>query len=317
LIFFKCVEKVIEAYLRTHTDLPDHVVDVTSVQYDIWLVYIKLSQYMSEWRDEIDLAFQLTTDQIKDGAANIWGTDALPSVQYPVPYIFDPDIAAAGKTTGDISAIRQADPFDVSANLTFAGDKEQDLAENGTRSASSQLNKCLDRRLHELTGRPLPNMANWRVHSFEFIRRVPGGQEALGNPERNFNGLRFDDDGSLLPGNLTEGAIGRTARWLMVTSYEEPSYLQDLIFRVHESSSPYSKVATDVYRDDHPCGEAATNSDVFLFAFSIALVSTYAHSYWGPHVHLIKHRSRCPNLFHLFDIRLRLELVSLNERSLW
>jgi len=287
--FYACVEREVETYLRTQTDLPDSVTDVPDI-FEVSVMYSRMRQYLRDWRYALKMKNDITSDQsLIDLVRTLGGQDHLPYVLFPAPYLFDRGIAAPGKTTTELRFL-QVDPYEIGAKLEFAPEDAIPIDEDAATDPYAEHRNCtgantkdtglsltlknvLLRRLDELQGRPLPNMADWKFRSFEFgsdVLRAVGGVTF----DRSFKDLKFDEDsGGMLPGNLTEGIVGRSAEWLMVTPYYETSELQDLVFNVQDSSAPYSRVAADVYQDDNPCDEAATNSDVFLFAFSIALVS--------------------------------------------
>ncbi|CAB9526796.1 unknown protein [Seminavis robusta] len=196
------------------------------------------------------------------------------SVMYPAPYIFDRNIALWDKNSFTLPI--QATPFPLGADRAYSSlsdgastqcslDAHSDYkATTATVEAATSFKSALNRRFKERKGEPLTNIADWKYHNAGSADIFPEETVKLGS-------VAFDAEGNLLPGNLTKRTLGRTAKWLMVTPWLHDENLQNLVERSQQDEILYSKAATEVYDSDHPCDKTATNTDLFVFAISIAM----------------------------------------------
>lgn len=73
------------------------------------------------------------------------------------------------------------------------------------------------------------------------------------------------------PGNLTERRVGKTAEFLVVSNYPRDEGIQSMFKQqVEERASILSRSLEGGTAPDHPCGGAATNSDIFLYVLAMA-----------------------------------------------
>lgn len=231
--------------------------------------YAEMREYAREWRAFLKEKYGETSDGLEP--------DILRSqrfVRYPVPYIFDRNIAMYQKNSPFPAT--QVNPYSYGSAtkyLSSSEDNESTQCHEGhignfsaapVRAAAAFYNSLI-RRFEERNGTTQPLLSDWAISSTNIFTQPPSNLSSYDLK------VAFDDEGNLLPGNLTSRQLGRTAKWLMVVPWYNTVDLQDLIHGAQTSKSLFSKVTTEIYDGDNPCGDAATDTEIFLFVFSIVL----------------------------------------------
>lgn len=268
---YLCLQREIQAILDSNSiDLEASYWGTVSALH----AFVTGKDYITNWRAYLREKYDEISDEEIErdaglGVSNSSNADIRMklrrSIMYPVPYIFDRNIAAVDKNS--ITPPIHVNPFDIGSNTKYPDMSEalqnrcsrSEASTEATEFAARLFLAALVARNTERTGKPIDNVGKWKIK--DAINQNPGFEEKV----------TFDDDGNLLPGNLTEGVLGRTAKWLMVTPWLNTKSLQDLVYQSQVTDSVYSETTTEVYDTDNPCQDAATNTDIFIFCFSIVL----------------------------------------------
>lgn len=124
------------------------------------------------------------------------------------------------------------------------------------------------RRLNELKGLHQGVIENWFIESSDIYL---SGNFSSWNEEYLKQQVKWDENGNLQPGNLTQRRMGLTAKWYMATDFNEGDALHDLLLTHSESSQDvYSRSASAAVEMDNKCGEAATDTDIFVLILGMA-----------------------------------------------
>jgi len=131
----------------------------------------------------------------------------------------------------------------------------------------------LRRRLHERSDSPQSIPNQWASYNSGDITGFTS-KVFSSNEEYLSQTVAWESEGEndfgLLPGNLTDRKLGKTARFVMTSNWEEGgSVLQDLL-ETQRNSDVYSEVTSEAVVVDTPCGQRATNADIFLFVLAMA-----------------------------------------------
>jgi hypothetical protein len=127
------------------------------------------------------------------------------------------------------------------------------------------------RRLHEFSAPTSSSRASQHLSDW-FIDLDMAIRDMLEELEDFNQELPWDyETDRLLPANLTQKRLGRTAEWFMVNSFGESEDLQDLLARQQQDANDvYTHSTTKAVRGDEKCENAAENSDILVLVLAMA-----------------------------------------------
>ena len=74
----------------------------------------------------------------------------------------------------------------------------------------------------------------------------------------------------LATGNLTEKKLGRTADWLMVTEFDNPALLRELMVTQHGSAHEVYDRAAEAADSESPCSDVTSDTDLLIMVGAMA-----------------------------------------------
>lgn len=230
--------------------------------------------------------------------------------KYTAPMIFEPNLAYpsknAGFSGGAISSLL-ANPYvdsdeieallQVSEQAWYAANHCFDDALAGAAAqlpaaVAYFLPEALQRRLVELERAeshevPLPTFGEWgsreRLQIDEGLFSIAETFQLnnlldtmASNSDTLIQKPMFDNQGELLPGNLTAKILGKTADWFMVTNFSEPDKTGGFGFnsdaeKLHDlvveqlNTDVYQRAQTNAFSYENPCYRSVEDSEIFLY----------------------------------------------------
>ena len=181
------------------------------------------------------------------------------------PFVLSPSIAASGKTYLHNSfSVGQWNPFSGqneskapdtfdAAHSCICNSSNLDCDDTVLVDRASAFAGAVQRRLHEHTGTPTTPW--WRSPyiwplAFQANRKYFEEQETLWE---SGTGMHM---AVLAAGNLTQKQVGRTADWLMVTEFDNPGPLKELMVAQYDSAHEVYDRAAEQADAESPCSDA-------------------------------------------------------------
>ena len=178
------------------------------------------------------------------------------------PFVLSPSIAARGKTY--LGSAGQWNPFS-GQNESKAPDTRIDVyscicndrpfmhCDKVLLIRAMAFPGAVQRRLHEYAGTPT---TPWWRSPYIFPRNFQANKEYFQEQETLWESGTKLQLAVLATGNLTQKRVGRTADWLMVTEFDKPGPLRELMIAQYDSAHEVYDRAAEQLDVESPCKDA-------------------------------------------------------------